>query len=177
MVSFGVCIYLYFFDAVRNKLQTINIYYYIQLKEDQSWDFMLNGRDFHDERSRFSWWTVEIIMMNRWDFHVERSRFPCWTVERLIFSCWTIEIFMFNSRDFLDERSKFSCWTVEIFMLNSWDFYHERRDFHNDRSRIALLVWLKSRCARGASGHPVFSFHPRFSLIYLVDEFFFLLLK
>ena len=164
MVSFGVCIYLYFFDAVRNKLQTINIYYQIQLKEDQklyntilakSWDFMLNGRDFHDERSRFSWWTVE----------------------RSIFSCWTIEIFMFNSQDFLDERSKFSCWTVEIFMLNSWDFYHERRDFHNDRSRIALLVCLKSRCARGASGHPVFSFHPRFSLIYLVDEFFFLLLK
>ena len=31
--------------------------------------------------------------------------------------------------------------------------------------------------ARGASGHPVFSFHPRFSLIYLVDELFSLLLK
>ena len=51
------------------------------------------------------------------------------------------------------------------------------QDFHNDRSRIALLLWFKSWSTRGASGYPAFSFHPRVSLIYLEDEFFFLLLK
>ena len=98
--------------------------------------FMLNGQDFHVEQSRFSWWSVEIFMLNGQDFHDERSRF----------SCWTVEIFMF-------ERSRFSWWTVEIFMMNGPDFHDERsgfsrwqvmtdRDFHNDRSRIALLLRL-----------------------------------
>ena len=63
-------------------------------------------------------------------------------------------------------------------MLNGSDFHDDRfmadRDFHNDRSRTALLLWLKFRWARGASGHPAFSFYPRVNLIYLVDEFFFL---
>ena len=51
------------------------------------------------------------------------------------------------------------------------------RDFHNDKSSIALLLWLKSRSAKGAFGHPAVSFHLLVSLICLVDEFFFLLLK
>ena len=32
--------------------------------------FMINGRDFHEERSRF-------FMLNAQDFHDERSRFSC----------------------------------------------------------------------------------------------------
>ena len=126
-------------------------------------DFIMNGQDFHDERSRFSWWTdkillraVEIFMMNGRDFHVERSRF----------SWWTAQIFTMDGRDFHDEWFRFSWWQVMT-----------GRDFHNDRSEIALLFWLKSRSARGASGHPSFSFYPRVTLIYLVDGFLFFLLK
>ena len=111
---------------------------------------------FHVKRSRISYWTVEIFMLNGPDFHDKRLRF----------SCWTVEIFMTNGPDFHDERSWFSQWQVMT-----------GRDFHNDRSKIALLLWLKSRSARGASGHSAFSFRPRISFIYLVDEFFFLLLK
>ena len=96
--------------------------------------FMLNGRDFHDEWSRFSCWTIEIFMMNGRDFHDERSRFSCWLkkrdfhVEQSRFSCWHVEIFMLTGRDFHDQRSRFS-WTVEIFMMTG-------RDFHDERSRI-----------------------------------------
>ena len=109
---------------------------------------------------RFSWWTVEIFMINGRDFHDERSRF----------SWWTVDIFIMNGRHFHDEWPRFSWWTVEIFMMNS-------RDFHNGRSRIVLLLCLKSQNARGASGHPAIRFHPCVSLIYLLDEYFFLLLK
>ena len=126
--------------------------------------FMWSGRDFHVERSRFSWWTVEIFMWNGRGFHDERPRF----------SWWTAEIFMLNGQDFHGERSAFSWWTVQIF--SRWQVMIDQ-NFHNDRSRIALLLWLKSRSARGTSSHPAFSFHPRVSLIYLVDEFFFLQLN
>ena len=46
--------------------------------------FMLNGRDFHDERSRFSWWMVQIFILNGQNFHHERSRFSCWKVKIFI---------------------------------------------------------------------------------------------
>ena len=123
---------------------------------DKSWEFMLNGQDFHVARSRFSWWTVKISMLNGRDFHNERLRF----------SCWAVEVFMMNSGYFHDDRSRFSWWQV----MTGWDF-------HNDRSRIVLFLWLKSRSTRGTSGYLAFTFHPRVSVIYLVDEFFFLLLK
>ena len=61
----------------------------------------------HVERSRFSWWRVEIFMMNGRGFHDKPSRF--WW--------WTVEDFMRNGRDFHDERLRFSWWTVEIFMM------------------------------------------------------------
>ena len=37
--------------------------------------FMLNGRDFYVERSKFTCWTVKIFMMNGPDFQDERFRF------------------------------------------------------------------------------------------------------
>ena len=87
----------------------------------KSWDFMMNGRgfitngrDFHDEWSRFSWRTVEIFMMNGRDFYDERSKF----------SWWTVEIFMMNGRDFHDERSRFSWWTVEIFIMAGPELFY-----------------------------------------------------
>ena len=167
-------IYL-FFDPVhllkniRNNLFNSKrfIFYFLSFKFDQfSILLMYQGENmerhfgqklkFHVKRSRISYWTVEIFMLNGPDFHDKRLRF----------SCWTVEIFMTNGPDFHDERSWFSQWQVMT-----------GRDFHNDRSKIALLLWLKSRSARGASGHSAFSFRPRISFIYLVDEFFFLLLK
>ena len=39
------------------------------------WDFLMNGRDFRDDRSRFSWWKVGIFMMTGRDFHDDRWRF------------------------------------------------------------------------------------------------------
>ena len=73
---------------------------------------------------------------------------------------------MLNDGNFHDERSRFSQGQVMT-----------GRDFHNDRYIIALLLWLKSQSAKGATGYPAFSFHPPVSLIYRADEFFFLLLK
>ena len=147
-------------------------------------DLMINGQDFPTGWSRL---------------HVEWSRFFCWTVE---ISWWMLQIFILNSQDFMlngwdfpskrlrfyTERSRFSWWTVKIFMLNGQDFHDERSrfeqwqvmavwDFHNSRSRIALLLLLKSRSARRASGNLAFSFHLPVSLIYLLHEFLFLLLK
>ena len=37
--------------------------------------FITNGRDFHDDRSRFSSSLVEIFIMIGRDFHHDRSRF------------------------------------------------------------------------------------------------------
>ena len=130
--------------------------------------FILNGPDFHFrwsrfhvERSRFSFLNGRDFMLDGLDFHFERLRFHD---ERSIISCWTVENFMLNGRDFHVERSRFSRWQV----MTGWDF-------HNDRSKITLLLWLKFRSARGASGHLAFSFHAPVSLMYLVDEFFLLL--
>ena len=82
-------------------------------------DFITNGRgfitnrqDFHDERLRFSWWTVEIFMIACRDFMING-----------------LEIFMMVDRDFLDKRSRFSWWTVEIFMMNGPDFHGEQSRF------------------------------------------------
>ena len=69
----------------------------------KSWNFMLNGREFLIERSRFSCWTVQIFMINDWDFHVEQSRF-LWR---------TVQIFMMNGPDFHNDR----WWQVEIFIM------------------------------------------------------------
>ena len=78
--------------------------------------FMMNDQDFQVERSRFSWWTIEIFMLNGRDF-----------------SCWTVEIFMMNGRDFHDEQSRFSWETVKVFMMKG-------RDFHDERSRIVYCL-------------------------------------
>ena len=81
-------------------------------------DFVTNGWNFHDGRSRF---------------YCKRSRFLWWQVETLL---WTGGIFMMtgraftiNGRDFLDGRSRFSwwqvwilLWTVKIFMMTGQDF-------------------------------------------------------
>ena len=148
--------------------RSIFLYWTVQIFILDGRDFMLKGQDFPSEWSRFyvgwsrfsfrtveiSWWTVDNFLLNGREFHVERSRF----------SCWTVQIFMLNGRDFHVERSRFSRWQV----MTGWDF-------HNDRSKITLLLWLKFRSARGASGHLAFSFHAPVSLIYLVDEFFLLL--
>ena len=98
---------------------------------------MMNGQDFHVERSRFSCWTVEIFMMNGPVFHVEQSKF----------SWWTVKIFMLNGRDFHVDRSRFSCWPTQIFMMTGRDF-HDFKDF--------LLTQLKSHPLKGTSRHPGF---------------------
>ena len=84
---------------------------------------MMTGRDFHDDRSWFSWWqvkilfwTVEILMMTVWDFHDDRS--------------W---LYYEGLRFFDDDRSRFSWWQVEIVMIKGLNF-------HDDRSRF--LWWL-----------------------------------
>ena len=38
----------------------------------------MNSRDFYIECLRFSWWTVEISMMDGRNFHDSRSRFSRW---------------------------------------------------------------------------------------------------
>ena len=74
-------------------------------------------KDFHYERLRFWWSTVEIFIMKgwdlhdqQWDFHDQQSKFWLWTINS--------EIFMIN-------KSKFSLWTVEIFMIpkSRFSFY------------------------------------------------------
>ena len=90
-------------------------------------NFMTNGKDFHDERSIFSSWQVEIFIMTGRDFHEERSRF----------SAWKVQIFMMNGRDFHHGRSRFSSWQVEI---SSWQvkiFIVKSPHFDHDRSRFS----------------------------------------
>ena len=127
--------------------------------------FKMNGRDFHDERSRFSWWMVEIFKVNGRDFHGKWSRFSWWMVEMFIvngwdflgecsrFSWWMVKIFMVNGRDFHGERLRFLWWTVEIFMMNGKVFYHERSRFSWWQVQNCLLLQLKTWSAREASRH------------------------
>ena len=91
--------------------------------------FMMTGLDLYENRSRFSWWQVEIwysgrprfswwqgevFMIDDWDLHNELSRF----------SRWQVEIFMSvpNSHD---DRSWFSWWEVQLFMINVQDFQRQ----------------------------------------------------
>ena len=56
LVSFGVCIYVqYFFDVVRNKLQTINIYSRVDKKKIKS-----SGKEY-DVRTGFKFWPMKNI--------------------------------------------------------------------------------------------------------------------
>ena len=124
---------------------------------------------FHDKRSRyfyeqsrFSWWMVEIFMMNDQGFHHDRCRF----------SWWTVKIFIMTDQDFHDEWSRFSSWLVQIFIMTGPDFHPERSRIaycfgynpkvQGEHLAVQLLwgaTWLLVTCV---------------SLIYLVDEFFFL---
>ena len=62
-------------------------------------DFVMHGRDFHNNRSSFSWYQFEILVR-------------------------TVEIFIMAGRDFHDDRlrfyyepSRFSWWEVKIFSI------------------------------------------------------------
>ena len=111
------------FDKTSTKQKlclTLNVKYGASFQQKIEIYFYDDRSRFYYERSRFSWWTVEIFIMNSRDFLNERSRF----------SLWQVKIFMVNSRDFmmngrhfhdsrsrltlngLDERSRFSWWTV-----------------------------------------------------------------
>ena len=66
-----------------------------------SQDFIINGCDFHDDRSRFyyersrcSWWLVEIFMMAGQDFHGEKSIFY---YGQLRLSWWQVEIILWTA--------------------------------------------------------------------------------
>ena len=112
-------------------------------------DFIKNGWDFHDDRLRFLWWQIKILLwtveifvivgrdfpMNGRNFHYGESRFSWLQVEILL---WTVEIFMMTGqdlyddrprllftmtgRDFSDNRLRFLWWKVEIFVMTAWDF-------------------------------------------------------
>ena len=88
--------------------------------------FMIAGQDFHDNRSRFSWWQVEIFMMTCRDFHDNRSRFLWWRVEIFIMKG---QEFNMNGRDFHVDRSRFLWWQAEIFFFN-WDSLHPKLNSH-----------------------------------------------
>ena len=124
-------------------------------------EILLRTVQMHYERSRFSWWHVKVFMMtcqdfimNGLDFRDSRSRFY---YERSRFSWWQVEIFMvkawdfiMNSWDFHDsrsrfyhEQSRFSWWQVEFFMVGGQDFHD------NVRSRISA----KFRSTREVSHH------------------------
>ena len=45
---------------------------------------MMNGWDFHDHRSRFSWWTVEIFMINSHSFHEDKVEIFMMTGPKLL---------------------------------------------------------------------------------------------
>ena len=95
-------------------------------------DFIMKkGQDFHDDRSRFSWWQVELFMMAGRDFY-DMSRFLSWQLEIFMmvpgqdFSWRQLDIFMMTGKDFYDSRLRFSCWQVDIFMMAGRNFYNEK---------------------------------------------------
>ena len=65
------------------------------------WDFLMNGRDFRDDRSRFSWWKVGIFMMTGRDFHDDRSRFSWWQMEIFLSVPGITETYLCNTRNVL----------------------------------------------------------------------------
>lgn len=83
--------------------------------------FTMNGWGFHNGRSRFSWWLVEILlwmveMVEIWfmtrgrnfhEFHVGRWRFSWRQVEILL---WTVQNFLMTGRGIHDDRLRFSWW-------------------------------------------------------------------
>ena len=106
----------------------------------------MTGRDFHHDRSGFSWRTIEIFSMKSPDFHDERSRF----------SSWQVQIFIMTGRDFLHDRSRFSSWKVHILIMTGPDFHHDRSRFSSWQVQNCLLLGLKSQSVRGGSPHPAF---------------------
>ena len=89
-------------------------------------------------------------------------------------SWWMAKVFIMTDLDFHDEQSKFSSWQVKIYIMTGPDFHHERsriayRFGYNPKVQgehltVQLLwgaTWLLVTCV---------------SLIYIVDEFLFLLL-
>ena len=126
---------------------------------------MMIGRDFNDNRSRFSWWQVDIFMIKSQEFIMnvrdflktvdDRLRFyyECWDFldGRSVFSCWQVRIFMMIGLDFNDSRSKFSWWQAENFMITG-------RDFHDDKSRFfwwQLEIYFCSWCYSRKQGRGV----------------------
>ena len=90
--------------------------------------FMITGRDFHDGRSRFLSWQLEIFMMvPGQDFSWRQLDIFMMTGKdfydsRLRFSCWQVDIFMMAGRNFYNEKSKLLWGQVEIFIMTGWDF-------------------------------------------------------
>ena len=125
-------------------------------------DIFTSSQDFHDEWWRSSWWMIKVFIMTGLDFHDEQSKF----------SSWQIKIYMMNGQDFHHDWSRFSSWLVQIFIMTGPDFHHERSRIaycfgynpkvQGEHLAVQLLwgaTWLLVTCV---------------SLIYLVDEFFFL---
>ena len=102
---------------------------FIMNDEDVLWkvlDFIINGGLIYIMADRY-------FVMNGLDFHNDRSRFYH---ERSRFSWSQIEVFMATGQDFMmngwhfhDDRSRFSLWQVEIIMMTG-------RGFHGDRSKF-----------------------------------------
>ena len=113
---------------------------------------MVTGRYFNDNRSRFSWWQVDIFMiksrefiMNVRDFLMivdDRLRFY---YEWLGFSWCQVSIFMMIGLDFNDNRSKFSWWQGEIFMITGRDFHDGKSRFLWWQVEIYFYSWCYSR--------------------------------
>ena len=123
--------------------------------------FIIAGRSFHDDRSKFSWWQIQNSIRTGGDFHGDRWWF-CF--EQLRTSRWQVKNFMVTGRDFImnswlfnifimkdrftmngwgfhNGRSRFSWWLVEILlwmveMVEIW-FMTRGRNFHHDRLRIS----------------------------------------
>ena len=101
---------------------------------------MMTGRDFYDDRSRFSGWLIETFMIRDRDFHDDRSIFSQWEsrfsrqyVEILMISCQDFHDewfrFLLAGQKFLDESKNFrvdwltfSWWEVKIFMMAGGDY-------------------------------------------------------
>ena len=112
-------------------------------------DFIINGRDFQDNnRLRFSWWYVEILLWTIKVFMMTGWIFSWWLVEILL---WKAVIFkIIAGWDIHDHRSRFSwwqvkilLWTVEIFMMTGQDFIINGLDFHDSKSWFYFeLSWF-----------------------------------
>ena len=93
----------------------------------------MNGWDFHDSRSKFSWWQVETFMMTGREFRKNRWRFSWWQMEILF---WTVENFIHDRSKILWWQVEILLWTAENFVMAGLDFYNERLRFYYERLKL-----------------------------------------